>query len=164
MIELARAQLAAGEGERFEPAINEAIRHYCDTRKEVRYFSNDKTLSNQQRQNVVAGFQRILSEQKIRLHKLDIHIEEVKPGSPIERSHHEVHTKLSTGNAQQLHTVAECILPVFTWKNADGIEQRKPALVVAYTDLSKSEDTFDELPSDVFEEIDDFESVPLKSR
>lgn len=137
---LARALLLTGNGEKFEPCVQAAIRNYCSARREVLRYTYQVRLPKEVREDVLAGFKRVLADRRADLQHLAVRVEEVGRGSPLDLDFHRVEQKLATDDPDRLNTVYLCLTPVFHWISPHGVERLEPARVVAYTD-------FDEAPS-----------------
>lgn len=136
--DLTRALLLSGNGEMFEPAIRAAIRDYCDTVQEIRRHTARRGMPDAVREDIVAGFTRVLSRSQQELRLLGVQALAVPRGTALDPGRHRVVKKLSTTDSELLHTVRQCVTPVFTWKNPYGLQRVEPARVVAYTLLEES--------------------------
>jgi len=134
--DIARALALSGSGERFELTVESVIRNYCHAREDVRRYSEETRLPEDVRQDVVAGFTRVMEGHRLELELLGIAFDDVEPGTIIDPDIHEVVKRIPMRVGQTPNTVRQCIAPVFRWKTGDGVERTKPAKVVACSDAT----------------------------
>ena len=137
--ELTRALLLSASGERLDPTVRAVIRYYCETLEEVKRFERHKELPEDIRDDIVAGFSRVLTRYREDLASLHVTVNEVKPGTQLDVDWHRVEEQLSTDNPEALNTVAECMRPSFCWLDGWGKKCREPARVKIYGHLKKQE-------------------------
>ncbi len=137
--DLTRAILVSGGDQKFEPAIQTAIREYADTFSEIRRCSSRRQLPTAVRDDIIAGFTRILASQRQTLRLLDVTVEEIAEGTPLDSSRHKVVRQLTASDPALVNTVRACLKPLFAWKSAYGMERIEVAEVVAYTSLDEAE-------------------------
>lgn len=129
--DLTRALTLSGNGERFELAIEAAIRAYCEAREDVRKYSSVDSIPDNLREDIVAGFTRSMEGHRVELRLLGVEIEAIELGAPLDIEKHDVIKKIATRSTAKANTVGDCITPLFRWKNGEGIERLRPAKVAA---------------------------------
>lgn len=137
---LARALILSGQGEKFEPAVEMVIRNYCEVCKEIRLYRNKTELSQDLKDDIEAAFTRILEQHRLELRDLAVEIEEVEAESKFRVEQHQIVEEIPTRKTELFGKVAECITPMFRWKNGNGVERNKPATIVLYSRRTKSHD------------------------
>lgn len=131
--ELTRALTLSGNGERFELAVESVIRSFCAARDDVRRYASAKDVPDDLRDDIVAGFTRVMEEHRVDLHYLDVAIEEIETGTPLDIDRHDVVKKVASRSLRKANTVCECVSPAFRWKNGEGVERIRPAKVSVYS-------------------------------